>query len=201
MADAAQRDPGRDQALAGSILSRICEANHADGCNDLALLYLEGTPDTPQDTAKVVALFTKSCDLGSPYGCANLGWSNWRGELGLPQDLVEAEALLGSACGDGFEFACENLLEMFRRSQIGSASKALASAASRFREACEQGSADGCASLGYLAWQGGGGVPSNRKNAETLLGQACRGGSEFGCKTLDRVSPYHRTRGDRATDG
>jgi TPR repeat protein len=105
----------QDQQMANRLYEMICfEADHADGCMQLAYAQQRGTPirnrpakPKPEEARKT---YEHACDLGHAPACAGLGNMLYAG-IGGDQDRRRGATLMDDACQDGYEWACTRLNE------------------------------------------------------------------------------------------
>ena len=83
---------------------RACQHGWADGCLNMAGLYLRGA-DVDIDPGRAVSAYERACDLGLPAGCATLGQMYQNGEA-IEPDEKRASALFEKACKLGLSSAC-----------------------------------------------------------------------------------------------
>ena len=63
----------QDYGKAVKLLEKAVKSNHADACNNLGLLYRDGT-GVKQDYKKAIELFQKGANLGSSSAVDNLAY-------------------------------------------------------------------------------------------------------------------------------
>ena len=105
--DGAHTEP----ALASGFYSRACDGNYAQGCNNLAWLYLRGA-GVPKDQPHAMLLFMTAFDAakiaclqGDASGCLLAGELLYEGR-GVPGDEQQAVAFFKRACDGGEKQAC-----------------------------------------------------------------------------------------------
>lgn len=105
-----------DPALASGFYSRSCDGNYAQGCNNLAWLYLRGR-GVPQDPPHAMFLFMTAfdaarlaCARGEGEGCLLAGEMLYEGR-GIPADDAQAVAFFRRACDAGESRGCEAVEE------------------------------------------------------------------------------------------
>jgi TPR repeat protein len=101
-----------EPALASTFYERACDGNYAQGCNNLAWLYLRGR-GVPQDQPHAMLLFMTAfdaaklaCARGDASGCLLAGEILYEGR-GVASDEQQAVALLQRACDGGEARACD----------------------------------------------------------------------------------------------
>jgi TPR repeat protein len=108
--DGTASDPSR----ALGFYSQACEGNYAQGCNNLAWLYLRGH-GVPRDPPHAMLLFMAAfdaariaCTRGDPSGCLLAGEMLYEGR-GVPEDEAQAVAFFQQACAGGEAAACRQV--------------------------------------------------------------------------------------------
>ncbi len=86
----------KKSAKAHELFSKACDANNANGCMDLGIMYDTGN-GVKQNKIKAVQLYTKACDGGNAKGCLNAGLMYGNAE-GVEGDYSKAFKLLSKAC-------------------------------------------------------------------------------------------------------
>lgn len=101
-----------DPKLASVFYDRACDGNYAQGCNNLAWLYLRGS-GVPRDQPHAMFLFLTAFDAariacmnGDASGCLLAGELLYEGR-GVPEDEAQAIAFFERACAGGEQQACE----------------------------------------------------------------------------------------------
>lgn len=101
-----------EPALASGFYTRSCDGNYAQGCNNLAWLYLRGR-GVPQDQPHAMLLFMAAfdaaklaCSRGDASGCLLAGEILYEGR-GVESDEAQALAFFDRACSGGETSACE----------------------------------------------------------------------------------------------
>lgn len=152
-----------------------CRAGHADSCNNLAVLQLQGK-GTPADPVKADATFKQACEAGSSSACLNLS-------IRLYQSNPGESARLGErACADGQALGCEIAGEHhhFGRGVPVDTKKAL-----RFyKAACDGGDQSGCTNTGLLYAGAAADIPKNEALGIQYTARACDGGVSTACGNL-----------------
>ncbi len=138
---------------------RSCDLGDKDGCDVLALMYLEGA-GTPKDGGKAVAIYEAQCRAGFVASC-NLAAKEYEEGENLKKDLAAAERILKHAC-ENIEgpnelqtqsrrsSTCFYLAELYDRKKEGK------SAAKAYERACELGSPTACRRAGQAPSAGPG---------------------------------------------
>ncbi len=105
-----------DPKLASVFYDRACDNNYAQGCNNLAWLYLRGN-GVPRDQPHAMLLFMTAFDAariaclkGDASGCLLAGELLYEGR-GVPQDDAQAVAYFERACAGGETRGCEEAKE------------------------------------------------------------------------------------------
>jgi TPR repeat protein len=100
-----------EPALASGFYSRSCDGNYAQGCNNLAWLYLRGA-GVPKDQPHAMLLFMAAfdaaklaCMQGDASGCLLAGEILYEGR-GVEADEQQAVAFFKRACDGGEQQAC-----------------------------------------------------------------------------------------------
>lgn len=100
-----------EPSLASGFYQRACDGNYAQGCNNLAWLYLRGR-GVPQDQPHAMLLFMTAfdaakiaCSRGDASGCLLAGELLYEGR-GVPADETQAVAFFERACAGGESAAC-----------------------------------------------------------------------------------------------
>ena len=125
-------------AAAARWYQQAADGNIADACNNLAILYDNGT-GVPQDHTRAVALFKKGAGLGSVEAMASLAFHQHAG-LGTPVDLPRALRGYTQAASAGHAIAMHNLARMY---EIGEGTpRDLAAARRWYEKAAAAGNAD-----------------------------------------------------------
>jgi TPR repeat protein len=100
-----------EPALASGFYSRACDGNYAQGCNNLAWLYLRGA-GVPKDQPHAMLLFMTAFDAaklaclqGDASGCLLAGEILYEGR-GVEADEQQAVAFFKRACDGGEQQAC-----------------------------------------------------------------------------------------------
>ena len=96
-----------DYSLAVKYFMKGCKGGVADSCNDLGLMYMNGT-GVKQDYQTANKYFRKSCADGSMYGCTNLGVNYHKG-YGFTLDFKIAAKFYKKGCDSGLSIACKKL--------------------------------------------------------------------------------------------
>jgi TPR repeat protein len=103
-----------EPALASGFYNRACEGNYAQGCNNLAWLYLRGR-GVPKDMPHAMLLFMTAfdeakiaCSQGDASGCLLAGELLYEGR-GVEEDEAQAVAFFQRACDGGETRACESV--------------------------------------------------------------------------------------------
>ncbi len=150
-----------DRALA--YMERACligTRQAGPGCLSLAFKYdVHGGAMVRNDPALSNRFFELGCGMGEPDACRNLADHYKRG-FGVTQNWARARALFAVACADANEMQC---LELSPNEHFGGGSAYTADdvepqrrrAAGLYVDACNDGLAQGCASLAYAIMRGG----------------------------------------------
>jgi TPR repeat protein len=100
-----------EPTLASGFYSRACDGNYAQGCNNLAWLYLRGR-GVPQDQPHAMLLFMAAfdsaklaCMRGDASGCLLAGELLYEGR-GVQADDAQAVAFFEKACAGGETTGC-----------------------------------------------------------------------------------------------
>jgi TPR repeat protein len=100
-----------EPSLASGFYRRSCDGNYAQGCNNLAWLYLRGR-GVPQDQPHAMLLFMAAfdaakiaCMRGDASGCLLAGELLYEGR-GVEEDEAQAVAFFERACAGGEAVAC-----------------------------------------------------------------------------------------------
>jgi hypothetical protein len=100
-----------DPSRASTFYAHACEGNYAQGCNNLAWLYLRGH-GVPQDQPHAMLLFLAAfdaariaCTRGDASGCLLAGEMLYEGR-GVEADDAKAVAFFRLACEGGEARAC-----------------------------------------------------------------------------------------------
>ena len=94
-------------------LENECNANDGVACNQLGLMYANGTK-IRQNYNKAIQLFKTACDLKNEYGCNNLGWLYQNGQ-GVKQNKNKAKEFFGKACDYGDQSGCNEYATLNRK--------------------------------------------------------------------------------------
>lgn len=95
-----------DLAVAGELLAKACERDHANACADLGLFAMLGR-GIPEDRPRAVTLLERACKL-EVRTCGHLATAYEDG-MGVSEDLARARVLYDQACGAGDQEACSAL--------------------------------------------------------------------------------------------
>jgi len=100
-----------EPSLASGFYQRSCDGNYAQGCNNLAWLYLRGA-GVPRDQPHAMLLFMAAfdaaklaCMQGDASGCLLAGEILYEGR-GVDADEQQALAFFKRACDGGEQRAC-----------------------------------------------------------------------------------------------
>jgi len=102
-----------EPALASGFYTRACDGNYAQGCNNLAWLYLRGRgvrKDLPHAMFLFMTAFDAAqiaCRNGDASGCLLAGEMLYEGR-GVKEDEAQALAFFQRACDGGETRACES---------------------------------------------------------------------------------------------
>jgi TPR repeat protein len=97
------KGPLPDQTPTG-LLTRACDREWMNGCEQLGLLHLEGN-GIPRDPVEATKWLERACNGGVGTACSNLGLVYYTGD-GVAKDRDKGLALLKRACDVGFANAC-----------------------------------------------------------------------------------------------
>jgi serine/threonine protein kinase/TPR repeat protein len=157
----------------------VCEAGHADTCNQWGLNYQFGR-GVSQDSSQAIALYAKACDGGFTMGCTNLGNLYYDGQI-VSKDYRKALGFYQRACDGNEPFACNQVGWIYQNGY--GMPKDPHRAAQLFQKACDGGNMNGCNNLGNLYWTGLG-APKDIQKADALYVKACDGDNYYGCQDL-----------------
>jgi TPR repeat protein len=103
-----------EPAIASGFYSRACDGNYAQGCNNLAWLYLSGH-GVPKNQQHAMLLFMTAfdaariaCAQGDASGCLLAGEILYEGR-GVDADEAQAVAFFQRACEGGEARGCESV--------------------------------------------------------------------------------------------
>jgi len=177
-----------DDAKALELFDHACELGAANGCFNAGLMYLSGhgvarNDGTAQEWfSQANALWSQRCDTGDTgdtAGCVKLGMLYEQG-FGVPENRVKALTLYDMACAKGQTPGCMSAATLRLAGPDGES----ASAVTAIRKACDEGSPQGCGTLGQLYVTGGHGIEVDTARAQELLERACHAGDAQGCTML-----------------
>jgi len=131
-----------DPAKAIAPLTKTCDQDWADACDELGFVYLKSKNNA--DHVKAGPLLEKACKLESD-DCTDLAVSLANGDGGLKRDLKRAIELYAASCDKGKASACNNLGVIYRNGN--GVMKDEAKAKELFHKACDGGLEIGCNNL------------------------------------------------------
>jgi len=158
-------------------LSKGCELNSSNSCNNLGFLSLE----VYQDYNKAETYFRKACQLKNQESCKMLGFIYKNKHTGK-QDFKKSFKYFSQACELGNGYACFYLGAMYFRGE-GSKKNINLSRAS-YHKACILGHNRGCTALGDY-YRLGQSVKKDKIKAITLYKQSCYDNSLACIKYID----------------
>ena len=164
-----------DSATATSLMERACRLNEAEGCATLAVVLLEGEAATAA-RERALELATYACQSSSGDGCMLAG-KLYEGGIGAQTDPEVAKSFFHRACAYRSAEGCEALA---RRVEAGLASEFWRVAKSLRGQACQQGSASDCVTVGVYLHRGLGGEVALDAAARFYEG-GCESGQADGC--------------------
>ena len=179
------------KAIGWSELSDVCGKG---------LVLVEGKC-TPEGQAKSKALAyecsygdvqgcQRQCNANNAKSCRYLALMNIRGEHvpraanGTPErknQVLASIGFAGKACAKGDPYGCSLLGIVMENVDE---QKAL----NLYRNACDNGAADGCMFIGLKYLNGAGGLPRDTQRAASFLSRGCEGGSQSACAALGELS-------------
>ncbi|KAM9326813.1 cytochrome c oxidase assembly factor 7 [Gastrophryne carolinensis] len=85
-----------DPIAARDYYTKACEGDFSASCFNLSTMYLQGSPEIPQDMSKALHYSERACGLGHIWGCANASRMYKLGD-GVAKDEAKAETLKNRA--------------------------------------------------------------------------------------------------------
>jgi uncharacterized protein len=161
------------------ILTAVCDRNNREvgpACFSLSQLFdFHGGTMIRDDLAIANRYLERGCSLGDTDSCMNLGY-HYRGGNGVKQNWKRARALYAAACNDADGLECLMLSpnEYFGGGSNytkGNVVEDKKRAAGLYSDGCDDGLAQGCASLAYLIMRNGK-AESSETQLRQLLGRA-----------------------------
>lgn len=92
-----------------ALFRRACEQGWMNGCESLALMYLEGQ-GTARDPERAAREFAKACASGIPTACGSLAYQHARGD-GVARSETRSLVYLKRSCDLGLSNACDWLTQ------------------------------------------------------------------------------------------
>lgn len=160
---------GGDLTTARALFERACKAGDRVGCQDLAVMLLEGLGGQP-DPGRAVALLKNVCAADQPDACRNLGVILVEGR-GVPADEVSGAAALRRACEAGDPAAC-GLYGVARYDGRG-VPRSSRAARPHLERGCAADVFMACDRLARLHQEGRGGAPRDPARGLALIEAAC----------------------------
>jgi TPR repeat protein len=177
--EAKDAEDHHDYAKAIDLLRQACNDKSAVSCNDLGVLYLDGT-GIPQDYDRAQEFLSKACDAGNARGCENLG-AMYADGTGVTRDPSRGAELYKVACDAGVPDSCGRLGIMYANGK--GVEKDDSRAATLLVKACESLDGSSCSALGTL-YLDGRGVKKDSAKARQFLSQGCNLGDQNGCDQM-----------------
>lgn len=161
--------PGRPE-WATTLLSKTCDAQHAQSCGVLGLWYDFGKEGVPIDVKKAMTFYARACQRDAGYACVNLGLMYEHGR-GVKADYARAFRLQRKACNTlGVPYGCLNLGRMYRR---GKGTKAdIKKGTALLKKQCQANVLLACEDLAYAQAMGTYG-PGDFARGKAKLKQLC----------------------------
>lgn len=166
------------------LLDRACVLGHAEGCTNLATLFMASGTGR-QAPARALELHVRACELGLASGCMAGGGMVAEGTM-VPADPKRAAALFERACTQRHALGCYSAGMVHSEGRGVARSPELATL--RFDQACTLGHATGCFNAGILLYRERGAKPGDNERAARYYGAACDGEEAAGCLRLGIAS-------------
>ncbi len=177
--EAKDAEDHHDYAKAIDLLRQACDDKSAVSCNDLGVLYHDGT-GIPQDYDRALEFLSKACEAGNTRGCGNLGVMYVDG-TGVTRDPSRGAELYKKACDAGVTDSCGRLGIMYANGN--GVERDDSSAATLLLKACDSLDGSSCTALGSL-YLAGRGVKKDSAKARQFLSQGCNLGDQNGCDQM-----------------
>jgi len=154
-------------------LSKGCELNSSNSCNNLGFLSLE----VYQDYNKAETYFRKACQLKNQESCKMLGFIYKNKHTGK-QDFKKSFKYFNRACKLGNGYACSYLALMYLRGE--GIEKDTVKSTLAYEKACHLGNDRGCTFLGDR-YRLGQGTKMDKVKVIELYKQSCTNNEHYGC--------------------
>ena len=157
----------KDTKKATQIFRQYCEAGDNNACWGLGRM-LHDEPDQQEEAHRTIQ---RACELEHSYACNALGYRLYIGK-GVAWNVIEAAKYYKKSCDMGADIGCSNLAySLMWGIGIKTDHK---QAFTLFEKSCHPPDFYGCAPLGRYLKTGLGGIPVDKKRAETVLRSACK---------------------------
>lgn len=151
---------------------KACENGEALACNNLGVMYKNGT-GVGIAHMKAVRLFKKSCEGGEKLGCDN--YKKFKKE---DQKYRKNAQIYEKLCDNGDEHGCINLADMYKDGK--GVEQDHKKAMNIYTSFCNDKTVTGCVGKGRM-YLFGLGVEKDKHEANFYFRMACDGGDEMGC--------------------
>lgn len=134
-----------DPATARDLFAAACDRAEGRACYQLGDMLFRGD-GVSADAREAAVFFERACDAGTPGGCTNLAFLLESGQIDT--DIDRAVKLYQRACDAGEPGACYNLGYLLAAGE--KVARDVASARTRFDQACALGLQNACLALQQL---------------------------------------------------
>jgi len=160
-----------------------CDGGDLPGCNNLGIMYENGTGVDHSDLKHAADLYRQACDGGAMRACNNLGIIYENGTGMDRPDPARSVKLYRQACDGGNFAGCNNLGILYENGTAVDHPDP-AQAVALYQLACDGGEMMACKNLGDMYENGMGVDRPDLARAIRLYRQACDGGAMRGCTYL-----------------
>ncbi len=162
---------GKSSAAAMPFQKKACDGGFADGCAELGRT-MTPSEETDQDGAKqALAVLNKACSMGSGYGCDLAGDLLTDKDFKATYDVALALKRYDRGCDLGYGTACWSLADVYFRG--AGVTKDVTKGMELLLKACQGGSADECAELGFTYAKGRHEQTVDKDRAYRYMRRAC----------------------------
>jgi len=151
-----------DVPRALELFEKACNADHPDGCNNLAFMLRKRVE--PPEPKRALPFAMKACDLGEEDDCNLVGFMYDHGE-GVEEDDVKALEYFGRACKEDSALGCRN-------AGLAELAKSPKPALEHFARGCELKDGQACNEVGVY-WDNLKGDERDAKKALAAFEQGC----------------------------
>ena len=164
-----------------------CDGGDGRACNNLAVLYDNGT-GVPLNVTRAYRLFDQACTKGNARGCYNLGRDLVSGR-GALKDPSHAVVVYQMACDKGDGMGCNALGWRFLFGQ--GTDKAPSTGLAALKRSCDLGDRSGCDSYAFVLLNGLGG-PKDEPHAKSIFEKACADSEGASCMFIGFMNHFGR---------